>query len=265
MSENIGCAIIHKNQWFREHEKGCRDRVTSALGVPLNQVGTSTLTYGDFGKANQIAIVSISETIELWVGWLVTQLMSGTDNKESYPNYWKALFLAYDTGTMSFEHQYFNQGVIGSGGNISGLTLKVNHRYFRYRSIANRTPEEFDYATDKISEKLGTTPELVKRVKTGMMGKGRYGLAYHPEKKNWVMAKQEDDLESFIELNPNSYKKKGKVFGRAEHESSYSFLSQIDMFNEYYQHAIESHIGTRFDALEDSHFIFNQPAIIYSI
>ena len=98
-----------------------------------------------------------------------------------------------------------------------------------------------------------------------MMGKGRYGLAYHPEKKIWVMARQEDDFESFIELNPNSYKKKGKVFGRALHESGYSFLSQIDMFNEYYQHAIVRHIGSRLDSIGEKHYIFNQPAIIYSI
>jgi len=39
------------------------------------------------------------------------------------------------------------------------------------------------------------------------------------------MEKEEDTLRSFIELNSNSYKKKGNVFPRTVHESGYSFLS----------------------------------------
>ncbi|WP_168769166.1 hypothetical protein [Yoonia maricola] len=214
--------------------------------------------FNDFGEEAQLTVVPVSAQTTLWLGWPVTYIL-----EDLFPSRYKqssqmdALFIAQDSRHHRYEHQYLCNGKLGEGCITSDYAQRFWVRTYRQADWPPPVSHHLSTAMSQFVTEARVNAELAKRVYTGMYGKGRYGMAYHPAKDTWVMARslpdQKDDPPSaptkeFQELNPNSYAKKGKPFaGTKDPKTGHVFFRQADIIRELQHRAIAASIGFRLD------------------
>lgn len=233
-----------------EHDFKRRQVILNRFGLSLEGLEPSKVDlHLDMNSQNELVIMPMDDNREMWLGWSISaiqdQLLSVWDLP--LPDFDASIF-TLDFENPFFTYQHIKDGALGSGALNS--SKKAWQRGFKHNGYTPKLTEK-DIAIEKITEELEADVGLVKRVIYGMKGRGFYGMAFHPEKQAWVMARSlADDAntppEMFHELNPNSYKKKGKPVDIGTHaKSGLSFLSQQTLFLKMVQDIIWQIFGFR--------------------
>jgi len=234
---------------FDEKTARQREIILNRFGLKHTDVEPSKVDLNlDMMSGKELIILPLDDGREAWLGWSLAiiqdQLLSVRDLK--LPNFDAAIF-TLDFEDPMFTYQYIENGVLGPAALNS--QKKAWNRVFRKLPIPQF--KERNQAIINVAERLGADLPLVQRAVTGMKGKGFYGMAFHPEKNDWVIARSLAEKPSiepnmFHELNPNSYKKKGKPTPVAIHpQSGHKFLSNLAVFEMMIQEMIWLIFGFR--------------------
>ena len=273
--KSFACAIVSRKRSqprlvTRIFSRKPPDRTSSWLTNNLAAFGLEIVEkheepigmFADFEEEAQLTIVPVNGQVELWLGWPVAymaqdMLTLAEPSANLPPSELDALFIVQDRGSQKYLHQYICDGKFGEGLVSCDSTKRVWTRSYRQEDWPPPKCPHLEKALPQFQADIGADEELIKRVYSGGYGKGRYGMAYHPSKEAWVMARSLPDepndppsahCSMLQELNPNSYAKKGKPFQRAEGpKSGVAFLRQADIIREVQQRAIAASAGFRFD------------------
>lgn len=146
---------------------------------------------------------------------------------------------------------YFEKGRLGFALQVGGGKSWI--RYFRQEDHPVPDPVCIKSTLEDLADLLRVDKGLVNRVYTGMYGKGHYGIGYRSDSGKWVMCKKFDakidpNQLTLQELNPNSYKPKGKAFEKTlDPVLNRSFFSQTDLSYEINHLVLNNLIGCRLD------------------
>lgn len=218
--------------------------------------------FSDFEEEYQLTRVPVDDQFEIWLGsplaYIMNDFLRLEEPSPTMPSQeLDALFIRQDENYDRYEHQYVCGGKLGEGLFTCGSTKRSWSRTYRREHWPPPENRFLKLGLPQLHAELDADNALIQRVYSGMYGKGRYGMAYHPTKKSWVMARSLPDepndlasasFEMFQELNPNSYAKKGKPIAVSEDpKSGCAFLRQTDVIYEVQQRAIAAALGFRLD------------------
>lgn len=145
----------------------------------------------------------------------------------------------------------FENGKAGVAHQVGGR--RGWHRFVRLDDFPIPSSDSIDRSIESMISSLGVDRKIMHRALYGMYGKGRYGIGFHSGIGEWVICRNFDQKadpqqSQLQQLNPNSYKPKGKLFDKSKDpNSSKSFLSQSDLYYELIHLVLEDLVGFRFD------------------
>lgn len=250
----FGCAIF---------KTGLIDRLTatrrrSAILRAFRMVA-DTSTSGlfdvdhDMSEDTQISVVTEFTGVEVWFGFSVGYMIEAMFQARLDLPRFEGLFIAHEKGSRTQMHQYVQAGRYGPGAMIPIQRRASWHRTFRRDDFPIPQCLALDHGITTLAQDLGAPRDLVQRAFSGMSGRGFYGLAWHAEKTEWVIARslaESPDLEpaQVQGLNPNTYSRRGKPFERVSHPGpGDGFLTQVNVFYEVQHRAIAYYLGFRLD------------------
>lgn len=146
---------------------------------------------------------------------------------------------------------YFEKGRPGFALQVGGG--KSWFRYFRQEELPVPDSVCIKSTLEDLADLLRVDKRLINRVYTGMYGKGHYGIGYRSDSDKWVMCKKFDakidpNQLTLQELNPNSYKPKGKTFEKTlDPALNRSFFSKTELSYEINHLVLNNLIGCRLD------------------
>ena len=254
MSETFGCAIIKIPLTERLRPQTHRNKILQSFGMKVISQEESLFNRDyDLSEDAQLTTAKLSSGLEVWFGWPVAYMIEDTFQHRLQLNKFESFLVAQEKGSSTYTHQYIKGGKLGEGAAIPTRNNSSWHRHFKQSDFPVPKCGNIHAALVEISQEIKAPFELVERCYRGMSGKGFYGIAHHANKGAWVLARSLAEKANFyatefIELNPNSYRKKGKPFSRSDDESlSFTYLSQSDVFYEVQHRALAFDLGTRID------------------
>lgn len=209
----------------------------SRIGLTGHDLGSVTLDQDAFEAPDTITIIT-QKNRELWLGLGVFEIFNALCKITDFSPLGTGVVFVADDNSGYYGLQEFYGGTPGWGGQVMRQPAQIWNRDLN--GVAKTADQNRKTAFAGIANLLGADPELIERCIRGQNSKGRYGIAWHSEKNEWVMAMLgAEGPGQFHELDPASYARIGIPFDGEDHPDGWPcFWRQNNLFS-----AVQDHLS----------------------
>ena len=245
MALNFTCMVIELDN----NSKDTFTDILNKIGFEILDKYPSLYKFNEFETDDDLIIQKIDNKYLLFgdpLNQLVNLILKHEEIKYVSKNKITMHLIYQNTSYNSYFLAYYKDGRVGPANYVIGPKKKVWSKAFK---VENLPIPHSDYVYKSFADMatlLDADIELIKRIYSGMHGKGNYGLGYHPSKQIWVACKKGivDDDSELQEISQFNYSKKGKPFKKTTHlESKESFYNQTELMYEINKNTLINLIG----------------------
>ena len=264
MSLNIGC-LVRKFDWKSKWRSSnpvqwVEQQGFTAVSAPLTEA------YPDyFQDANQMVVFSQKDQ-EIWLGLGLFHVFNKMCQSNSFTGLGTGVVMVAEDESGYYGAQEFFDGQPRWGAQVTTTPANI---WTRQTPSAPKPPKQSDTrraAIDGIADLLGTDPVLIETCVTAQGNDAACGIAWHGEKRGWVLALMVTGGAQFQEIDPHSFLPSGVLFAANNHPDGWPrYWRQGDLFAAMLEHLSRAWCGVGLSEFSLNHPMLRGPCLLVEL